>query len=123
AQRRVVERPEDVSVGAADVVESGCGQGLVQLPDELLVAEGEQDAEVECLRFGGHATMIDKPACLVWGGGNFMSIMSIIRQAEAPRFELPGIEFTGMAAPSRGSAGLCTWRLAVAAGLVSPEPH
>ena len=49
--------------------------------------------------------------------------MSIIRQAEAPRFELPGIEFTGMAAPSRGSAGLCTWRLAVAAGLVSPEPH
>jgi mannose-6-phosphate isomerase-like protein (cupin superfamily) len=49
--------------------------------------------------------------------------MSIIRQAEAPRFELPGIEFTGMAAPSRGSAGLCTWRLTVAAGLVSSEPH
>ena len=49
--------------------------------------------------------------------------MSIIRLAEAPRFELPGIEFTGMAAPSRGSADLCTWRLTVAAGLESPEPH
>jgi quercetin dioxygenase-like cupin family protein len=49
--------------------------------------------------------------------------MSIIRAAEAPRFELPGIAFTAMAAPSRGSAGLCTWRLAVDAGLTSPEPH
>src|SRR5690242_15373509 len=49
--------------------------------------------------------------------------MSIIRHSEAPRFELPGLEFTGMAAPSRGSAGLCTWRLAVAAGLDSPVPH
>jgi mannose-6-phosphate isomerase-like protein (cupin superfamily) len=49
--------------------------------------------------------------------------MSIIRRSEAPRFELPGLEFTGMAAPSRGSAGLCTWRLAVAAGLDSPVPH
>lgn len=49
--------------------------------------------------------------------------MSIIRLSEAPRFELPGLEFTAMAAPSRGSAGLCTWRLAVAAGLVSPVPH
>jgi mannose-6-phosphate isomerase-like protein (cupin superfamily) len=48
---------------------------------------------------------------------------AIVRGAEAPRFELPGLEFTAMAAPSRGSAGLCTWRLAVAAGLVSPEPH
>jgi mannose-6-phosphate isomerase-like protein (cupin superfamily) len=49
--------------------------------------------------------------------------MSIIRWSDAPRFELPGLEFTAMAAPSRGSAGLCTWRLAVAAGLVSPAPH
>jgi len=49
--------------------------------------------------------------------------MSIIRLSDAQRFELPGLEFTAMAAPSRGSAGLCTWRLAVAAGVVSPEPH
>ena len=49
--------------------------------------------------------------------------MSIIRLSEAPRFELPGLEFTALAAPSRGSAGLCTWRLAVAAGVVSPAPH
>ena len=49
--------------------------------------------------------------------------MSIIRLSEAPRFELPGLEFTAAAAPSRGSAGLCTWRLAVAAGVVSPMAH
>jgi len=28
-----------------------------------------------------------------------------------------------MASPSRGSAGLCTWRLTLKAGLASPEPH
>jgi mannose-6-phosphate isomerase-like protein (cupin superfamily) len=49
--------------------------------------------------------------------------MSIIRMSDAPRFELPGLEFTAMAAPSRGSGGLCTWRLAVAAGVDSPVPH
>src|SRR5215212_1809328 len=43
--------------------------------------------------------------------------------AEAPRFQLPGLEFTGLASPSRGSAGLCTWRLVLAPGLTSPEPH
>jgi mannose-6-phosphate isomerase-like protein (cupin superfamily) len=43
--------------------------------------------------------------------------------AEAPRFQLPGLEFTGLASPSRGSAGLCTWRLTLASGLESPEPH
>jgi mannose-6-phosphate isomerase-like protein (cupin superfamily) len=43
--------------------------------------------------------------------------------AEAPRFELPGLEFTGLASPSRGSAGLCTWRLTIAPGLTSPEAH
>ena len=49
--------------------------------------------------------------------------MSIIRAAEAPRFQLPGVEFTGLAAPGRGSAGLCTWRLAVDPGLRGDEPH
>jgi mannose-6-phosphate isomerase-like protein (cupin superfamily) len=49
--------------------------------------------------------------------------MTVIRAAEAPRFQLPGVEFTGLAAPSRGSAGLCTWRLTVDAGLVQKESH
>ena len=49
--------------------------------------------------------------------------MHVIRAAEAPVFELPGVTFTGLAAPSRGSAGLCTWRLSVSPGLQSPEPH
>ncbi len=29
--------------------------------------------------------------------------MTVIRGAQAPRFHLPGVEFTGLAAPSRGS--------------------
>ncbi len=49
--------------------------------------------------------------------------MPIIRANEAPRFRLPGVEFTGLAAPARGSAGLCTWRLAVDPGLRGDEPH
>src|SRR4029079_17806023 len=43
--------------------------------------------------------------------------------ADAPRFALPGVEFTGYASPSRGSREICTWRITVAAGLHSPEPH
>ncbi|HET9144453.1 cupin domain-containing protein [Actinophytocola sp.] len=49
--------------------------------------------------------------------------MTVIRAAEAPRFELPGAEFTALAAPSRGSAGLCTWRLSVHPDRPEPEPH
>ena len=49
--------------------------------------------------------------------------MRIIRAAEAPRFQLPGVEFTGLASPSRGSGGLCTWRLAVDAGHRGDESH
>jgi mannose-6-phosphate isomerase-like protein (cupin superfamily) len=49
--------------------------------------------------------------------------MTIIRDAEAPRFELPGVRFTGLASPTRGSARLCTWRISVEAGLVSPQAH
>ncbi|CRK58788.1 hypothetical protein [Alloactinosynnema sp. L-07] len=48
--------------------------------------------------------------------------MAVIKAADAPRFELPGIEFTGLAAPSRGSGGLCTWRISVAPG-VDSAPH
>ena len=51
-----------------------------------------------------------------------MSIV-LLRAADAPRFQLPGLEFTGLASPSRGSADLCTWRLTLEPGLTSPEPH
>lgn len=49
--------------------------------------------------------------------------MTIIRAADAPRFELPGVEFTAFAAPSRGSADVCTWKLTVAPGREPDEPH
>jgi mannose-6-phosphate isomerase-like protein (cupin superfamily) len=47
----------------------------------------------------------------------------VITAAEAPRFELAGVEFAGLASPTRGSADVCTWRITVAAGLHSPQPH
>ena len=46
-----------------------------------------------------------------------MTVTNIVRADQAPRFELPGVEFTALAAPSRGSAHLCTWRIVVAPGL------
>ena len=49
--------------------------------------------------------------------------MHIITAASAPRFDLPGVEFTGYAAPSRGSGGLCAWKIAVAPGLISDQAH
>lgn len=49
--------------------------------------------------------------------------MHIVRAAEAPTFELPGVRFTALAAPSRGSTEICAWQLTVAPGLDSPEPH
>jgi quercetin dioxygenase-like cupin family protein len=48
---------------------------------------------------------------------------TLTRTAEQPHFSLPGLEFVGLASPSRGSDGLCTWRLTLEPGLVSPEPH
>src|SRR5689334_14929288 len=50
-------------------------------------------------------------------------VMHIITAAEAPRFQLPGVEFIGYAAPSRGSGRLCAWQIRVDAGLVSPASH
>jgi hypothetical protein len=47
----------------------------------------------------------------------------VTRGSDAPRFHLPGLEFTGLASPSRGSVGICTWRLTLQPGLESPEPH
>ena len=49
--------------------------------------------------------------------------MTIVRAAEAPTFELPGVTFTALAAPSRGSADVCTWRISVAPGLRSDQSH
>jgi len=49
--------------------------------------------------------------------------MQVIRAASAPRFAVPGVEFTALAAPSRGSGELCAWRITVEPGLRSPEPH
>jgi mannose-6-phosphate isomerase-like protein (cupin superfamily) len=49
--------------------------------------------------------------------------MHVITAGEAPRFHLPGVEFAGLAAPSRGSADVCTWRLTVEPGLRSPQAH
>lgn len=49
--------------------------------------------------------------------------MQVIEAASAPQFEIPGVTFTGMASPSRGSAELCTWRITVAGGLQSPAAH
>ncbi|MGA8247896.1 MAG: cupin domain-containing protein [Nocardioides sp.] len=49
--------------------------------------------------------------------------MTVTRSHDAPRFQLPGLVFTGLASPSRGSADLCTWRLTVDPGLASPEAH
>ena len=48
---------------------------------------------------------------------------TILRAAEAPRFEIPGVTFVGMASPSRGSNQLCTWKIIVAAGHESGGPH
>jgi mannose-6-phosphate isomerase-like protein (cupin superfamily) len=48
---------------------------------------------------------------------------TILRAADAPRFEIPGVTFVGMASPSRGTKQLCTWRLIVAAGKERDKPH
>lgn len=49
--------------------------------------------------------------------------MTTIQADHAPRFALPGLSFTGLASPSRGSSALCTWRLEIEPGFASPEGH
>lgn len=49
--------------------------------------------------------------------------MRVIRAAEAPKFQMHGVEFTVLAAPSLGSAGLCTWKLTVDPSAGGGEPH
>jgi mannose-6-phosphate isomerase-like protein (cupin superfamily) len=48
--------------------------------------------------------------------------MPLISAADAPTFLLPGITFTGLASPSRGSTQTCVWTLALDPG-VTGEPH
>ena len=48
---------------------------------------------------------------------------TILRAADAPRFEIPGVTFVGMASPSRGSKELCTWKIVVAANHGPGQPH
>jgi mannose-6-phosphate isomerase-like protein (cupin superfamily) len=48
--------------------------------------------------------------------------MSIVRAADAPRFELNGTRFTVFSGPSNGSQQVCSWRLSVPAGSAS-MPH
>ena len=40
--------------------------------------------------------------------------MSYVSAADAPVFSVPGFEFRGLTAPSRGARELCTWHLYVA---------
>ena len=47
--------------------------------------------------------------------------MTIIRDAQAPRFDAGGVRVTGLASPSRGSASISAWRVVLAPGAASPE--
>lgn len=49
--------------------------------------------------------------------------IEIVPATTAPRFELPGVQFVGGAAPSRGSADLCVWTVLVEPGHTSPDAH
>lgn len=45
--------------------------------------------------------------------------MPYVRAADAPVFSLPGFEFRGLTAPSRGAREICTWHLHVAPAATS----
>ena len=48
--------------------------------------------------------------------------MPLITAAAAPVFELPGVRFTGLAAPSRGARETAVWLVAIAPG-TTPTAH
>ncbi|MBX3620170.1 MAG: cupin domain-containing protein [Rhizobacter sp.] len=48
--------------------------------------------------------------------------MPFIAAADAPVFTLPGVTFTGLASPSRGSRETAAWRLSMAPG-TAPHVH
>jgi quercetin dioxygenase-like cupin family protein len=43
-----------------------------------------------------------------------LAMTTVLRGAQAPQFNLPGVTFRAAAAPSRGSTEVCMWRLTVA---------
>lgn len=45
---------------------------------------------------------------------------TLVRQEEAPRFEVHGARVVAYASPSRGSQSLATWRVTLDAGAASP---
>lgn len=49
--------------------------------------------------------------------------MPLIDNANPPRFEIPGVSFAGVAAPSRGSAENAVWRTTVAPDSPGLEHH
>jgi len=48
--------------------------------------------------------------------------MPVISASDAPRFTLPGVTFTGLAAPSRGACETAVWRIALDPGAPG-APH
>jgi quercetin dioxygenase-like cupin family protein len=48
--------------------------------------------------------------------------MPFIEQCTAPIFDIPGLQVVGLAAPSRGAAETCVWRLTLAPGTPA-TPH
>ena len=73
------------------------------------------------MRSFAHVFIIDKPAWTSWLVDRRNHV--VITAEDAPRFALPGLEFTALAAPSRGSRDVCTWRLTVEGGLRSGQSH
>jgi mannose-6-phosphate isomerase-like protein (cupin superfamily) len=49
--------------------------------------------------------------------------MHVVTAQSAPKFDLFGVQFTGYAAPSRGSHQVCAWHIQVPVGHDSGEPH
>jgi mannose-6-phosphate isomerase-like protein (cupin superfamily) len=48
--------------------------------------------------------------------------MPVIPASEAPSFDIPGVRFTGLAAPSRGARETAVWRLSMAPA-TEPRTH
>lgn len=49
--------------------------------------------------------------------------MQVIKKDVARVFDLPGVQFTPLVAPSLGSSEICAWLLTVEPGLDSGESH
>ena len=45
--------------------------------------------------------------------------MAVVRGADAPTFSVPGFEFMGQTAPSRGATELSSWRVTALPGAAS----